>query len=76
MKKLLSQYKASKMLEKVLAHQLELQEKDSAHLLKLLQAECPHENKFYEDIYDYLKRKESVACHCKDCGKYLGRKHC
>lgn len=63
-----------KLLERTLENAI-VQSKQELRLLQAaMQAECSHENKFYEDTFDYHKREDWVVCHCKDCGKYLGRK--
>ena len=71
-------YENAKLINKIMKDSLEAlifrAKREEAELLTAMQAECLHENKVYEEQFDYHKREDWVYCHCKDCGKYLGRK--
>ena len=76
MKNTIREYQISKMLENILAKQLEAQRKESAELLRVIRTTCKHEAIVHEIVRDYLGRYEYTACLCEACGEYLGRKHC
>jgi site-specific DNA-adenine methylase len=64
----------SKIVQSVFEKEIESLKAEELGLKNLLQKECLHTNKSYEEVFDYHKREDWVYCHCTDCGKYLGRK--
>jgi hypothetical protein len=71
-------YEHARLINKIMKDSLEAMlfkaKREEAELLAIMQSECSHVNRVYEEMTDYPKREDWVYCHCKDCGKYLGRK--
>lgn len=70
-------YENAKLINKIMKESLEAMlfksKREEALLLEEFQLVCSHDNRTYEEITDYHKREDWIYCHCKDCGKYLGR---
>jgi hypothetical protein len=71
-------YENTRVINRILKHSLETllfnAKKEEMELLAIMQTECSHENKEYTNEFHPHTREDWVYCHCKDCGKYLGRK--